>query len=82
MDVRKTMTIKETITADGVGKACDPVTRVVAMAVCHRMRKQLGVAHITELLPLATATADVISQIIVRHRAKARRGDGLFNRPY
>ncbi len=33
MDVRKTMIIKETIEADGYGKACDPITRVVAVAV-------------------------------------------------
>ncbi|HIC28897.1 MAG TPA: amino acid synthesis family protein [Rhodospirillales bacterium] len=33
MDVRKTMIIKETIEADGFGKACDPITRVVAVAV-------------------------------------------------
>ena len=33
MDIRKTMMIKETIEADGVGKACDPITRVVAVAV-------------------------------------------------
>ena len=33
MDIRKTMMIKETIEADGVGEACDPITRVVAVAV-------------------------------------------------
>jgi Amino acid synthesis len=33
MDVRKTMLIKETIRADGLGRACDPITRVVALAV-------------------------------------------------
>ena len=33
MDVRKTMMIKETIEADGVGKACDPIVRVAAVAV-------------------------------------------------
>ena len=33
MDVCKTMIIKETIEADGFGKACDPITRVVAVAV-------------------------------------------------
>ena len=33
MDVRKTMIIKETIEADGFGKSCDPITRVVAVAV-------------------------------------------------
>ena len=33
MDVCKTMIIKETVEADGFGKACDPITRVVAVAV-------------------------------------------------
>jgi hypothetical protein len=33
MDIRKTVVIKETIEADGVGAACDPITRVVAIAV-------------------------------------------------
>jgi len=33
MDVRKTMIIKETIEADGFGEACEPITRVVAVAV-------------------------------------------------
>ena len=33
MDIRKTVIIKETIEADGAGKACDPITRVAALAV-------------------------------------------------
>ncbi len=33
MNLRKTMIIKETIESDGFGKACDPITRVVAVAV-------------------------------------------------
>ena len=33
MDIRKTVMIKETIEADGFGKACEPITRVVAVAV-------------------------------------------------
>ncbi len=33
MDIRKTVVIKETIEADGVGEICDPITRVVAVAV-------------------------------------------------
>jgi hypothetical protein len=33
MNVRKTVFVKEIIEADGFGKACDPITRVVAMAV-------------------------------------------------
>ena len=33
MNVRKTLFLKEIIEADNVGKACSPITRVVAMAV-------------------------------------------------
>jgi len=33
MDVRKTIMIKETIESDGFSKACNPITRVVALAV-------------------------------------------------
>jgi len=33
MDVRKTLQIVETITADGFGTPCDPITRVAALAV-------------------------------------------------
>lgn len=32
MVVRKTVVIREAIEADGFGKACDPITRVVAVA--------------------------------------------------
>ncbi len=33
MSIRKIVTIREVIEADGVGEACEPITRVVAMAV-------------------------------------------------
>jgi len=33
MTVRKILTIKEVIEADGVGQACDPITRVAVLAV-------------------------------------------------
>ena len=33
MTVRKTFLIRETIVADGVGKACDPIVRVAALAI-------------------------------------------------
>ena len=33
MEVRKTVIVKEVIEADGLGEACGPITRVVAMAV-------------------------------------------------
>ena len=49
MDVRKTTIIKETITADGVGKACDPITRVVALAV---IRNPFAGRYVEDLSPL------------------------------
>lgn len=33
MNIRKTVLIRESIEADGVGKACDPIVRVAAVAV-------------------------------------------------
>lgn len=33
MKLRKTLTIKEVIKADGFGKSCDPITRIAALAV-------------------------------------------------
>ena len=49
MDVRKTMMIKETIKADGVGKACDPIARVVALAV---IRNPFAGRYVEDLSPL------------------------------
>ena len=49
MDIRKTMMIKETIEADGVGKACDPITRVVAVAV---IRNPFAGRFVEDLSPL------------------------------
>lgn len=49
MNVRKTMNIKETITADGVGKACQPITRVVALAV---IRNPFAGRDVEDLSPL------------------------------
>ena len=49
MDVRKTVIMKETIEADGLGEACDPITRVVAMAV---VRNPCAGRHVADLAPL------------------------------
>ena len=52
MDIRKTMIIKETIEADGVGEACDPITRVVAIAV---IRNPFAGRFVQDLSPLFDA---------------------------
>ena len=49
MDIRKTMMIKETIEADGVGESCDPITRIVAVAV---IQKPFAGRFVEDLSPL------------------------------
>ncbi len=49
MEIRKTVIIKETIEADGLGEACGPITRVVAMAV---VRNPFAGRHVAYLAPL------------------------------
>ncbi len=49
MQLRKTVIIKETIEADGVGKACAPITRVVAVAV---IRNPFAGRFVEDLSPL------------------------------
>ena len=49
MDIRKTLTIVETTYADGTGKACKPITRVVALAV---VRNPCAGRYVEDLMPL------------------------------
>ena len=49
MDIRKTVIVKETILADGTGKACKPITRVVAAAV---IRNPCAGRYVEDLSPL------------------------------
>ena len=49
MDVRKTVFVKETIEADGMGEACAPITRVVAAAV---VRNPFAGRVVDDLSPL------------------------------
>ncbi|MBS1119959.1 MAG: ral secretory system protein domain protein [Deltaproteobacteria bacterium] len=47
--------------------------RVVAIVVAHRVHNELGLADITELLPLATAASDALGRLIVKHKAAGYR---------
>jgi len=49
MDIRKTVLIKETVQADGTGKPCKPITRVVAAAV---VRNPFAGRYVEDLSPL------------------------------
>ena len=48
-NVRKLLTYRETITQDGVGEPCEPVTRVVAMGV---FENPFAGAFVQDLKPL------------------------------
>ncbi len=49
MIIRKTIIIQETITADGFGEPCDPITRVAAVAV---VQNPLAGCFVEDLSPL------------------------------
>ncbi len=49
MDIRKTVTIREVIETDGLGQTCDPIVRVVAMAV---VRNPFAGKHVEDLSAL------------------------------
>ncbi len=49
MEIRKTLLIRETIEMDGMGKACDPIVRVAAIAV---LRNPFAGKHVEDLSPL------------------------------
>ena len=49
MYIRKTVIIKETIEADSIGETCDPITRVVALAV---IRNPFAGRVVEDLSPL------------------------------
>jgi len=56
MDIRKTLIIKETIEADGVGEACGPIIRVVAVAVT---RNPFAGRFVEDLSPLFDAGGEL-----------------------
>ena len=47
--------------------------RTVAIVVAHRLIHDLKLVDITELLPLASATSDALSRLIVKHKAAGYR---------
>lgn len=61
MKLRKTMTIKETIETDVFGKACDPITRVVAIAV---IENPFAGQAVEDLSPLFDISGDLGSQLM------------------
>ncbi len=50
--------------------------RVVALVVAHRVHSDLRIADVTELLPLASASADALGRLIVKHKSAGYRTAG------
>ncbi len=61
MNLRKTMIIQETIEADGFGKACDPITRVVAIAV---IQNPFAGRFVEDLSPLFDIGGQLAEQLM------------------
>ncbi|HEY5924183.1 MAG TPA: hypothetical protein VIV11_21040 [Kofleriaceae bacterium] len=47
--------------------------RVVAVVIAHRVHSDLKLVDVTELLPLASAAADALGRLIVRHKSAGYR---------
>ena len=58
MDIRKTVFVKEVTEQDGVGQACDPITRVVAMCVLRNPFAGRFVEDLSPLFDLSGAIGD------------------------
>ncbi len=58
MDIRKIVVTKETVLADGVGEACAPITRVVAVAVVRNPFAGRFEADLTALFDLGGALGE------------------------
>lgn len=47
--------------------------RVVALVVAHRVRSEIRLADVTELLPLALAASEALGRLIVKHKSAGYR---------
>lgn len=65
MQIRKTVFLKERIETDSLGRACAPITRVVAMAVVRNPFAGQSVEDLTELFDLGGALGDRLMTEIV-----------------
>jgi hypothetical protein len=63
MKIRKTIMIQETIEADGFGESCDPITRVVAVAV---VQNPVAGCFVQDLSPLFDIGAQLGEMLMTR----------------
>jgi len=61
MKLRKTMTIREVIETDGMGRTCDPIVRVVAMAV---VQNPFAGEYVEDLSPLFDVSGELGARLM------------------
>ena len=71
MNVRKTLLLKEVIEADNVGKACSPITRVVAMAVFQNPFAGRFEEDLSPLFDISRALGERLMEDVVAQLARA-----------
>lgn len=65
MDVRKTIFTKEIITADEMGRPCDPITRVAAMAVVTNPFAGIDARDLSPLFDVGAALGQTLAEELV-----------------
>ena len=73
MNIRKTILIKETIEADGVGEACDPIIRVVAVAVIQNPFAGRFVEDLSPLFDLGGQLGEQLMGVVNASLIEGRR---------
>lgn len=73
MDIRKTVFTKEIITADEMGQACEPITRVTAMAVVKNPFADIAQTDLTALFEFGAQLGGSLTEELGRLFAMARQ---------
>lgn len=66
MDIRKTLFLKETIVADEMGRSCDPITRVAAMAVVRNPIANIDQQDLSQLFDFGAQLGHSLTKELVK----------------
>ena len=65
MNIRKTVYVKEIITSDEMGRACDPITRVAAMVVVKNPFAGVDQEDLSDLFQVSATLGPSLTQELV-----------------
>jgi len=66
MDIRKTVFIKEIIAADEMGRPCDPITRVAAMAIVRNPFAGIEQKDVSQLFDVGAQLGHSLTEELVK----------------